>query len=292
MTSRLFLRLSVSNHSRVIAAALIVLLLALLLRLIASASITLDYFRGSPETNDILLEWQTATELTTAGFYIMRWNDLQSKYEEYSEFIPAQGSGTTGATYDWPDQQVTLGVTYYYMLEEVERNQAKLVYGPVTVTMETGSYSGYTCTQTYTSTADAIGGQTGNDFSTVAILSTYYDLSLVGTQPQNATAPAFDEYFRLDNATIGGTYKVEAIPQRTDNYNLGLFVYDHNFTPIYTDTDTSNSSFKASVMFVANNYGPYYFRVSQITPICHGGTYDLTYGLARRVYLPIVLRSP
>ena len=43
--------------------------------------------------------------------------------------------------------------------------------------------------------------------------------------------PVFDEYFRLDNAVVGASYKVDAVPDYTANYNLGLIIYDMALGP-------------------------------------------------------------
>jgi len=126
----------VMTVARALLAAGAFLLSLTLMSYAVSAAIRLNYFIGSPGDGYIQLEWQTATETNTAGFYIMRWNDSLGRYEEYSEFIPATGSDVMGDTYFWPDRQVTDGVTYYYMLEELARDRSRQPYGlPVTVTM-------------------------------------------------------------------------------------------------------------------------------------------------------------
>jgi len=85
---------------------------------------------------------------------------------------------------------------------------------------------------------------------------------------------AFDEYFRLDNATVGATYKVEAIPDYTTNYNLGLIAYNLNKTPILSDTNPADNN-TAAVTFIADGIGPYYVKVVQLTQYCTGLTYRL-----------------
>jgi hypothetical protein len=130
-----------------------------------------------------------------------------------------------------------------------------------------------TCTDTLSTTADVIGGETGNDLDTAAPLAPYFNLSLVGTVDIHQTKPAFDEYFRLDNTAPGASYRIEAVPDFTTNYNLGIVVYDLHRVPILTDTNLVD--FKASVTLVATDPGPYYLRVFQASAQCRGGTYDL-----------------
>jgi len=81
-------------------------------------------------------------------------------------------------------------------------------------------------------------------------------------------------YFRLFPATAGANYTLRAIPDEGDNYNLGVFVYDYNLTPVYTATGFSN---EGSATFQAQNSGPYYFQVFQKTLGCDGSTYSLQF---------------
>lgn len=130
--------------------------------------------------------------------------------------------------------------------------------------------TGVTCTLTATTT-DSLPGN--NSFSTAAILADYTGLALVqgGT---GASVPASDDYFRLDNAVVGWTYEVEAIPDGLGNYNLGMVVYNASYTPIMTDTNPLDGTY-ARIEMVATTTGPYYVRVFQYSDYCSGGTYHL-----------------
>ena len=130
-----------------------------------------------------------------------------------------------------------------------------------------------TCTNTLTTTADTIGEETGNITDTAASLAPYFDLSLVGTVGINQSKATFPEYFRLDNAVVGASYKIEAVPNATTNYNLGILVYDRNQSLLLSDVNTAD--FKASVTLAPTNIGPYYVKVFQASDQCRGGTYDL-----------------
>jgi len=115
-----------------------------------------------------------------------------------------------------------------------------------------------------------------------ASLANYSGQSLLNvsgstTVPPTDTAniPVRSDFYRLDNANINYQYTIQAKPDRTLNYNLGIIVYDRTQTPILTDTETFNNS--ASVTFEALNTGPYYFEVFQISEQCSGSTYQLLY---------------
>ncbi|MEN8219058.1 MAG: Calx-beta domain-containing protein [Pseudomonadota bacterium] len=86
----------------------------------------LDFTATALET-EILLEWQTATELDNAGFRIWRATGEGWKYGDYStviilndqQLIPANG-GSSGASYSYIDDNVESGLTYYYLLEDID----------------------------------------------------------------------------------------------------------------------------------------------------------------------------
>jgi len=70
---------------------------------------------------DIEIEWTTETEQQTAGFYLYRSESEDGEFIRINdEMIPAQGSAVSGASYTYIDQNLPSGVTYYYLLEEIE----------------------------------------------------------------------------------------------------------------------------------------------------------------------------
>ena len=131
-----------------------------------------------------------------------------------------------------------------------------------------------TCTLEYTTTTQS--NDLGNDsFNNAIPISNYYDLGLAignkGTQ-----APAEADYYELNmySSRLGSRQTVRAIPDETNNYNLGITVYLGQ-TPILTDTDTSD--YEAEVVFVPDRLEKYYIKIYQITPGCKGGTYRVNY---------------
>ncbi len=105
-------------------------------------------------------------------------------------------------------------------------------------------------------------------------LADYGNLALVSPGAPGQERPVHTDWFRLDNAQIGALYTVEALPNRTTNYNLGLIVYDSDLNPILADENPVDTN-RAQVALRAETQGPYFFQVFQITPFCTGGTYDL-----------------
>ncbi|MCP4423758.1 MAG: hypothetical protein GY803_04625 [Chloroflexi bacterium] len=69
----------------------------------------------------ITVEWETATELQTAGFNLYRSQSKNGEFVRINEaLIPGEGSTTSGAAYVFTDKQIAPGETYFYMLEEIE----------------------------------------------------------------------------------------------------------------------------------------------------------------------------
>lgn len=112
----------------------------------ARAAIDLLYFTASTEIDKIFLEWETATELNNAGFYVLRSTTGGPDPANYVQievidaetglaytFIPTRGDSIVGAYYPFYDEQVTIGVRYYYFLQDVDFNNNSSYHGPVEV---------------------------------------------------------------------------------------------------------------------------------------------------------------
>lgn len=73
------------------------------------------------QSASIQIEWDTATELETAGFNLYRSPTAGGEFVRINDkLIPSQGGALTGAAYTYDDKSVAAGETYYYLLEEVE----------------------------------------------------------------------------------------------------------------------------------------------------------------------------
>jgi hypothetical protein len=116
-------------------------------------SVGLIYFIAStlPNNNEITLEWETATEVGTAGFFIKRRTGATGPFVMMDNigFINANGEPAIGARYRVIDDSSILGQTYTYRLYEVEYSGNEIVLEDVTIT------AGALPTATPTSTATA-----------------------------------------------------------------------------------------------------------------------------------------
>jgi hypothetical protein len=102
----------------------------------------------------VTLAWETAAEIDTAGFNLLRSDSQDGEYGKINAvLIPAKGGPTQGATYSYIDNDVLNGVTYWYRLEDVDIAGESLLHDPVgSVTPAGGS-----CAAGSTAEASAIG---------------------------------------------------------------------------------------------------------------------------------------
>ncbi len=96
----------------------------------AKAGASLAYFSATPQDGQVLLEWETVTEIANDGFYINRSLAENSGYSRVSPFIPSQGGNLSGAIYQFYDRGVTNGLVYWYLLEAVNLDQSTEFYQP------------------------------------------------------------------------------------------------------------------------------------------------------------------
>jgi hypothetical protein len=69
----------------------------------------------------IEIEWQTETEIETAGFNIYRSESENGEFVRINDqLIPSQSDAVSGAAYTFVDDNVERGKTYYYRLEDIE----------------------------------------------------------------------------------------------------------------------------------------------------------------------------
>jgi hypothetical protein len=122
----------------------------------ARAAVTLISFTATGREGYILVEWETASELDNAGFFVQTSDQEFGSYTRIGEFIFSQGDGLTGATYSYPDNAVTPGTVKWYKLESVANNQTSEFSSPASAVasqLSTTATNTPTPTATLTSTA-------------------------------------------------------------------------------------------------------------------------------------------
>lgn len=123
-----------NNRYRLLTVLLAAGVIALLARALpVQASITLvgvTVTETQVNGNTVMqIEWETATEIDTAGFYIQRRNGTDDAFERISgNLIPAQGDGAIGAIYSFEDTNP--GSNPEYILEDVSNANLSTKHGP------------------------------------------------------------------------------------------------------------------------------------------------------------------
>ncbi len=82
----------------------------------------------------VALEWATAAEAGTVGFYVRRWDERQARYVDVDEkLLPALVGWPQGGVYRHVDPQAVPGERYRYELVEVEASGRRRAHGPFEV---------------------------------------------------------------------------------------------------------------------------------------------------------------
>ncbi len=190
---------------------------------IVRAAVTLVSLDAYPGNQQVILEWETATEADMLGFYVTRNDQLNGNYTRVSPFIFTQGTAVSGLIYQYIDLNLTNGKTYYYKLEAVDNNYNSEFFGPVTaIPLEVTP----TKTQTLTQTSST---QSGSKTSTATITSTpTIDLTQSKTPTRTSTSPFS---FVTNTPTTTPTATPRISPTLT-----GTYTPDLTLTPVVTRT--------------------------------------------------------
>ncbi len=95
--------------------------------------VTLISFDAENKPEGVLLSWETASEVDNLGFNLYRAETEDGpKVQINSELIPSKAmGGTSGAFYEYLDEDVAAGMTTFYWLEAVDFALTTTLYGPI-----------------------------------------------------------------------------------------------------------------------------------------------------------------
>jgi fimbrial isopeptide formation D2 family protein/uncharacterized repeat protein (TIGR01451 family) len=111
---------------------------------ISPTAIQLTRFSAERGAQGVVVRWETAAEYGTRGFYLER-SAIGSRSDAVritDRLIPAKGSVSSGASYEWNDATAAPGTRYTYWLIEETVDGSTHIYGPATLASTTGG--GYT----------------------------------------------------------------------------------------------------------------------------------------------------
>ena len=98
--------------------------------------VLLDRFDVYPENGETIVEWETATEAGTAGFYVSRRERPTAPWVRVmKEMVPALFEAPQGGVYRIRDAGAQAGHSYEYRLEEVEYGGNINPHGPYPVSL-------------------------------------------------------------------------------------------------------------------------------------------------------------
>jgi hypothetical protein len=97
--------------------------------------ILLSSFTTTPKAGKVIVKWDTESETNNAGFNLYRAEAENGKYTQINtSLIPAKGTSTQGASYEFTDNNVQNKKTYYYKLEDIDLNGTSTMHGSVSAT--------------------------------------------------------------------------------------------------------------------------------------------------------------
>lgn len=92
-------------------------------------------FTAVPKLLKVAVQWTTEAETDNAGFNLYRAESKDGIYTKINkQMIPADGSPTQGASYEYLDRDVQNRKTYWYKLEDIDLNGTATMHGPVSAT--------------------------------------------------------------------------------------------------------------------------------------------------------------
>ena len=97
--------------------------------------VNLSFFTVTPSNEKVFIQWSTETEIDNAGFNIYRAGAEDGEYIKINEaLIPAEGSSTQGAAYEFIDTDLKNRKTYWYKLEDIDLGGNSTLHGPISAT--------------------------------------------------------------------------------------------------------------------------------------------------------------
>ncbi len=96
-------------------------------------AVTLLSFTAEAQSNSVLVQWETASEVDNAAFHLLR-SDTPDGEPILQAVIPSQAPGSIqGFAYTYEDLDVEPGQTYSYWLRDISLSGGSTLFGPVTV---------------------------------------------------------------------------------------------------------------------------------------------------------------
>ncbi len=91
-------------------------------------------FTARQVDGSVALQWSTASEVGTVGFYLRRWDPSTDTFVAVNQnILPALMNSPQGGNYRYIDEDASLGISYRYELIEIATRGDKKAFGPFAV---------------------------------------------------------------------------------------------------------------------------------------------------------------
>ncbi len=109
-----------------------------------SLPVELAAFTARYDSGQVILDWETMSELDNIGFEISRSPGEEEPYHliasyQYHPSLQGLGNSTVGRTYQYADREIIPGFLYRYLLYDVAVNGQRTAHGPVHIDLREGS---------------------------------------------------------------------------------------------------------------------------------------------------------
>ena len=143
--------------------------------------VVLSSFGASVTDGQVVVEWETASEHNTLGFYLLRLDAATGAYRSITDgLLPGLITDPKGGSYSLIDRGAFPGETYRYKLVEVERDGKQIVYGPFSVSVGTSNVADSQSVRTNSVQASGTGSGSGiSDYSRKARQQSAFKKSLI-----------------------------------------------------------------------------------------------------------------
>jgi hypothetical protein len=214
-------------------------------------------FDAYADGGQVVVRWETASEIGTAGFYLFRKDQETGKYQQVNQsLLTGLLNSPQGGVYHFVDQGAIVGRTYTYKLVEVESKGQMLTHGPFTLTIDQGLPGTEAIQGIYNKKPHEISLERKSRLRERK-LALETAISSKSSNDQHAAKIAVKEkgLYYLDAAVIAEVLAMPAsqVTQRINNYNFilsnrgqtaaylpaprnsGLYFYGENIESPYTD---------------------------------------------------------
>ncbi len=232
-------------------------------------------------SGQVVLEWSTAAEINTVGFYLDRLDDETGKYIALSDMLlPGLIAAPQGGVYRFIDKTAIPGKPYTYNLFEVETDGLERTLGPFTVTVDIDD-------QKLTNNQ---GSETVMELSTSRYSQKAHQISTAMKDRIKTRKHAYEAHLDSKSKQYGSVAKISIVDSGlyfVDALDIGsiLNIYDRKIRWLIESNGLSltNRDEKIAYLPAADNSGIYFYGEGIDSIYTHDNVYWLKQGKGYRM---------